>query len=66
MKHGAIEDPRIGHPNATPVLWRCRRKSSPDEVVTVKTRMFIDARREAARVLKCDPHDVLCVVAEES
>lgn len=59
-RHGAQETPHVSPPPSRPIWWRARRKSGDVSEVRVKETFWLDARKSAARLLKCEPGNVLC------
>ncbi len=67
--YGAVAIRELETPSAGPELWRITSitlrpspngviPTLPNMVAPIEARLFVDARREAARVLGCDPQDV--------
>jgi hypothetical protein len=59
MKYGAQPDDRIAPAPVSDVVWIVRRKGSDAIVLELVARRWIDARTEAARVLGCEPGELL-------
>ncbi len=65
MSYGAKETSHVSMPHSHPVRWSCTRKGTV-KTVSVEATYWIDARKEAARQLVCEPDQVLCVLESES
>ncbi len=60
MTYGAKETAHVSVPHSHPVRWSCTRKGTV-KTIAVEATYWIDARKEAARQLVCEPDQVICV-----